>query len=69
MATPHPALKKHVQFQSNNERHNTYNLSNRETDLAPKREFGKRCFNNLPNEAKIAECLKLFQIDIKTKIE
>ena len=80
MATPAPNLKDALQF--NNERHNTYNRRNRETDLAscnymPKREFGKRCFsyngalhwNNLPDEVKIAESLtqlKLFQIDIKT---
>jgi hypothetical protein len=61
LATPHPNLKE--AFQSNNERHNTYNLRNRDTDLAPpmpKKEFGRRCFsalhwNNLPHEAKIAE--------------
>ena len=51
-------------FQFNNERHDTYNLRNGDTDLAPpmpKKEFGKRCFsyngalhwNNLPHEAKI----------------
>ena len=53
-------------FQFNNEKHNTYNLRKRGTDLAPpmpKKEFGKRClsyngalhWNNLPHEAKIAE--------------
>jgi hypothetical protein len=59
-------------FQSNNKRHNTYNITNRETDLAPpmlKREFGKRCFNyngalhwnNLPQEEKIAGSLCSFK--------
>jgi hypothetical protein len=58
-----PSLKE-LAFQFNNERHNTYNLRNGDTDLAPpmpKKEFGKRCFsyngalhwNNLPHEAKI----------------
>jgi hypothetical protein len=57
-----PNLKE--SFQSNNERHNPYNLRNRETDLAllmPKRKFGKRCFsyndpshwNNLSDEEKL----------------
>ena len=59
-------------FCSNNERDNTYNLRNRETDLAlpiPKKEFGRRCFSynaalhwtNLPNEAKIAETVRSFK--------
>jgi hypothetical protein len=41
-----PNLKETFQF--NNERHNTYNLRNRDTDLAPpmpKKEFGKRYFS------------------------
>jgi hypothetical protein len=71
MDTPHPILIKEA-FQFNNERHNTYNLRNRDTDLAPpmpKKEFGKRCFsyngalhwNNLPHEAKIAGSLRSFK--------
>ena len=59
-------------FQFNNERHNTYYLTNRDTDLAPpmpKKEFGKRCFsyngalhwNNLPHWGKIAESLSSFK--------
>jgi hypothetical protein len=50
-----PSLKEAFQF--NNERHNTYNLRKRDTDLAPpmpEREFGKRCFSYngaLPNES------------------
>jgi hypothetical protein len=58
-----PSLKE-LAFQFNNERHDTYNLRNGDTDLAPpmpKKEFGKRCFsyngalhwNNLLHEAKI----------------
>jgi hypothetical protein len=65
-----PSLKEAFRF--NNERHNTYNLRNRDTDLAPpmpKKEFGKRCFsyngalhwNNLPHEANIAESLSSFK--------
>jgi hypothetical protein len=66
-------------LQSNNERHNTYNLRNRETGLAPampKREFGKRCFNynsalhwnNLSHEAKIAESLSSFKSILKQRM-
>ena len=69
-----PSLKEAFQF--NNERHNTFNLRNRDTDLAPpmpKKEFGKRCFsyngalhwNNLPHEAKIAESLSSFKSILK----
>jgi hypothetical protein len=77
----HTATNRKEALQSNHERHNTYNLRKRKTDLAPpmpKREFGNRCFsyngalhwNNLPHEAKISESLyKLFQIDTKTKNE
>ena len=57
-------------FSPDNERDNTYNLRNRQTDLAqpmPKKEFGWRCFNwnNLPNEAKIAECSSSFKSILK----
>jgi hypothetical protein len=66
-------------FQFNNERHNTYNLRNRDTDLAPpmpKKEFGKRCYsyngalhwNNLPHEAKIAESLSSFKSILKQRM-
>jgi hypothetical protein len=66
-------------FQFNNERHNTYNLRKRGTDLAPpmpKKEFGKRCFsyngalqwNNLPREAKIAESLSSFKSILKQRL-
>jgi hypothetical protein len=72
-----PSLKEAFQF--NNERHNTYNLRNRDTDLAPpmpKKEFGKRCFsyngalhwNNLPHEAKIAESLSSFKSILKQRM-
>ena len=71
-----PSLKEAFQF--NNERHNTYNLRNRDTDLAPpmpKKEFGKRCFsyngalhwNNL-HEAKIAESLCFFKSILKQRM-
>jgi hypothetical protein len=72
-----PSLKEAFQF--NNERHNTYNLRNRDTDLAPpmpKKEFGKRCFsyngalhwNNLPHEAKNAESLSSFKSILKQRM-
>ena len=72
-----PSLKEAFQF--NNERHNTYNLRNRDTDLAPpmpKKEFSKRCFsyngalhwNNLPHEAKIAESLSSFKSILKQRM-
>ena len=59
-------------FCFNNDRDNTYNLRNRETDLAlpmPRKEFGRRCcsynaalhWNNLPNVAKIAETVRSFK--------
>ena len=55
---------------------NTYNIRNREIHLAlpiPKKEFGKRCFsynaalhwNNLPNEARIAESARSFKSVLK----
>jgi hypothetical protein len=63
------------------ERHNTYNLRNRNrnTDLSPpmpKKEFGKRRFNyngalhwnNLPHEAKIAESLSSFTSILKQRM-
>ena len=73
-----PSLKE-LAFQFNNERHNTYNLRNGDTDLAPpmpKKEFGKRCFsyngalhwNNLPHEAKIAESLSSFKSILKQRM-
>ena len=54
-------------------------ILHRETDLAPpmpKKEFGKRCFsyngavpwNNLPNEAKIAESLRSFKSILKQRM-
>ena len=72
-----PSLKEAFQF--NNERHNTYNLRNRDTDLAPpmpKKEFGKRCFsyngalhwNNLLHETKIAESLSSFKSILKQRM-
>jgi hypothetical protein len=78
MDTPHPILIKEA-FQFNNERHNTYNLRNRDTDLAPpmpKKEFDKRCFsyngalhwNNLSHEAKIAESLSSFKSILKQRM-
>jgi hypothetical protein len=73
MATPHPILKKHFNLIMKD---NTYNLRNRDTDLAPsmpKRELGERCFsyngalhwNNLPHEAKIGESLSSFKSILK----
>ena len=70
-----PSVKEAFQF--NNERHNTYNLRNRDTDLAPPMpKFGKRCFsyngalhwNNLPHEAKIAESLSSFKSILKQRM-
>ena len=66
-------------FYPNNGRDNLYYLRNRETDLAPpmpKKEFGQRCFsyngavhwNNLPNEAKIAESLTSFKSILKQRM-
>jgi hypothetical protein len=71
-----PSLKEAFQF---NKRHNTYNLRNGDTDLAPsmpKKEFGKRCFsyngalhwNNLPHEAKIAGSLGSFKSILKQRM-
>jgi hypothetical protein len=74
----HTASSLKEAFLFNNERHNTYNLRNRDTDLAPmsKKEFGKRCFsyngashwNNLPHEAKIAESLSSFKSILKQRM-
>ena len=72
-----PNLKE--SFRSNNEIDNSYNLRNRETDLAlpmPKKEFGKRCFNyngaslwnNLPQEAKNSESLSSFKTILNQRI-
>jgi hypothetical protein len=72
-----PSLKE--AFESNNERHNTYNLRNRETDLAPPIYAEKRTrqevlhngalhWNNLPHEAKIAESLSSFKSILKQRI-
>ena len=72
-----PNLKE--SFRSNNEIDNSYNLRNRETDLAlpmPKKEFGKRCFNyngaslwnNLPQEAKNSESLSSFKTILNPRI-
>ena len=58
---------------------NSYNLRNRETDLAlpmPKKEFGKRCFNyngaslwnNLPQEAKNSESISSFKTILNQRI-
>ena len=66
-----PRSKSKRIFSCDNERDNIYNLRNRQTDLAqpmPKKEFVWRCFNwnnlywnNLPSEAKIAECSSSFK--------
>ena len=59
-------------FCFDNERDDTHNLTNRETDLTlpmPMKGFGRRCFcynaalhwNNFPNEAKIAESVNSFK--------
>ena len=75
----HTAPNLKYAFCPNNERDNLYHLRNRETDLAPlmpKKEFGKRCFsyngavhwNNLPNEAKIAESLRSFKSVLKQRM-
>ena len=76
MATPHQMFKM-LFVQTMKEIIGT--ISKIETDLAPpmpKKEFGKRCFsyngalhwNNLPNEAKIAESLRSFKSILKQRM-
>ena len=75
----HTAPNLNETFRFNTERSNTYNLRNRNTDLAlpmPKKEFGKRCFsyngaihwNNLPQEAKAAESISSFKTILKQRM-